>query len=67
MCEDSQTPPGVTLNPEDVVHGPGNLPDDHPDGEFHRIVSNGLHIFGKAEQWTLDEIRKFVAWLRARL
>jgi len=37
------------------------------ENEFHRLVSNGLHIFGKLEHWTAEEIAAFAEWLRTRL
>ena len=38
-----------------------------PEGGLHRLISNGLHIFGKIEHWTAEEISAFVAWLESRL
>lgn len=37
------------------------------ENEIHRLVANGLQIFGKAEHWTADEIKKFAEWLKDRI
>ena len=42
-------------------------PEAAPEGELHRLLSNGLHIFGKSEHWTAQEIAAFAAWLESRL
>lgn len=52
--------------PESPVVEPVIEPADAED-EIRRLFHNLLHIFGKAEHWTAEEIEKAASWLKARL
>lgn len=39
-------------------------PDKHP---IHKLIRNGLEIYGKIEHFTEEELRTFTRWIEERL